>query len=404
MPIATQDFAGLDDWFEVFRAGPQTDSAGHTRTWTTDELDEMVRNHDADHPAPFVAGHPKTDDPAYGWTAGLKRVGERLLARGQQIQEAFHTAVKDGRFRNRSVRIVRGPNGFKIGHVGFLGAAPPAVEGLKPVQFEADVQITGTYEFAFADARPLGVLARLFRRIREAWIDQHGLEKADAALPEYALDDLAGMDTAARVEAATERQMPGSRDPAYTAAADMSAAAGVPPDDSHGEAAMPDKTFTQADLDAAVATERSQREAAEQRAKTLDHAARVAKHEATVRALVNDDARLTPAQATGLAAFMAQLDATEAEFSFSAGEGQADQKATPARFFADFLAKFPKQLALRQAVAGEDVQRPAAAAFSAGTPVDPDRAALDQRARDYMAQHPGTDYVAAVRICQQQGA
>ncbi len=59
----------------------------------------------------------------------------------------FQQMVKSGAFRNRSVAI--NPD-MTLRHVGFLGAVPPAVKGLKPVQFR-DQGAAVEFEFAIAE-------------------------------------------------------------------------------------------------------------------------------------------------------------------------------------------------------------------------------------------------------------
>lgn len=122
-------------WFEIFRTGTHTDSAGRTRTWTQADLDQAAAGYDpAKHEAPVVIGHPKDNAPAYGWVESLKRVGNTLLAKFKQIEPAFKEMVKAGRFKKRSVSFY--PDG-SLRHVGFLGAMPPAVKGLKDAAFES---------------------------------------------------------------------------------------------------------------------------------------------------------------------------------------------------------------------------------------------------------------------------
>lgn len=58
----------------------------------------------------------------------------------------FAEAVENRRYPNRSVRLVKTDNGFKLGHIGFLGAKPPALGGMA-WQFNAEA--TGT-EFEFS--------------------------------------------------------------------------------------------------------------------------------------------------------------------------------------------------------------------------------------------------------------
>jgi len=123
----------VNDWIEVFRAGKHTDSQGRQRTWTRDDLDKMVNGYDpTNHEAPIVVGHPKSNAPAYGWVEALKRSGERLLAKFKQVEQQFGEMVQAGRFKKRSISVY--PNGT-LRHVGFLGAAPPAIPGLKDIDF-----------------------------------------------------------------------------------------------------------------------------------------------------------------------------------------------------------------------------------------------------------------------------
>ena len=98
---------------------------------------------------PFVVGHPKTEDPAYGWAAKVWREGKVLLTRGRDIAAAFADAVGERRFPNRSIKVVKGENGYRLAHIGFLGAAAPAVQGLKPISF-SDANASEARVFTFA--------------------------------------------------------------------------------------------------------------------------------------------------------------------------------------------------------------------------------------------------------------
>jgi hypothetical protein len=84
-----------------------------------------------------VFGHPKEDDPAQGWVCALERVGDTLRARFTQVSEELESSVKNGRFPNRSAAFYVNPkgNGPALRHVGFLGATPPEVKGLEPINF-----------------------------------------------------------------------------------------------------------------------------------------------------------------------------------------------------------------------------------------------------------------------------
>ncbi|MDD5272175.1 MAG: hypothetical protein PHU14_05600, partial [Methylovulum sp.] len=119
------DFKGFGDYIEVFRAGKQTDSKGDTRVWTVGDIDQIVAHHCASsEPVPMVIGHPTDTAPSYGWSRDFKREGDVLLAKFSQVEPAFEKMVREGRFRNRSVRIIKGRDGLRLGHVGWLGALP----------------------------------------------------------------------------------------------------------------------------------------------------------------------------------------------------------------------------------------------------------------------------------------
>ena len=120
-----------NQWIETFKTGTHTDSRGRSKTITTRDLDRMVMNYDsARHEAPLVIGHPQNNAPAYGWVEALKRIGETLYFKARQVVPEFAEMVKCGLFKKRSISIY--PDGT-LKHIGFLGATPPAVRGLKDI-------------------------------------------------------------------------------------------------------------------------------------------------------------------------------------------------------------------------------------------------------------------------------
>ena len=134
--LKTEDFFE-GDWVEVFRAGTQTDSAGNTKTWTEEDLQTIASkyNNQSAHEAPLVVGHPKDNAPAFGWVEKLKAAGNTLLASFKQVMPEFVDAVKEGRYKKRSISLY---NDMTLRHIGFLGAVPPAVKGLADIKFNAD--------------------------------------------------------------------------------------------------------------------------------------------------------------------------------------------------------------------------------------------------------------------------
>ena len=136
---------------EVFRAGTHTDSAGRTRTYTHSDLARIAGSYDTSlHEAPAVIGHPATNAPAWGWVSRLAVAGDRLLADFRQVAPEFAQLLREGRFKKRSVSLF--PD-LRLRHVGFLGAAAPAVVGLRDVAFSGGESAL-EYSFEHAGADP----------------------------------------------------------------------------------------------------------------------------------------------------------------------------------------------------------------------------------------------------------
>lgn len=323
------EHAGFDDYIEVFQAGKHTDSAGNARIWSRDDLDQIIANFDAAQPAPLVIGHPKTDSPAWGWTESVKRVGSKLLAKFNQVPQAVVDAVRDGRYRNRSVKLAQGANGWQLVHVGLLGAAPPAVEGLSPIAFESEPAGV-TVEFDALDAAGLSLIARGMQKLRELIIAHFGQDEADTYVPQNDIDNLNSLAAAQRAQPDDDEPTPAQ--PAFSRHTDE-------------DTAMDEKL--KADLDAKT------KALDDANAKLAEFAAQ--QRTATAKAAVDAalaEGRLTPAQAQGLPEFMASLDGTH-EFEFAAGDVKSTK--TGATFFAEFLGKLPKQIELGRKTDSADV-------------------------------------------------
>lgn len=151
--------------YEIFRAGTRTDNNGNTVTITDADLAAAASAYDPKrHEAPVVVGHPKTDAPAYGWVSGLRAKDGVLTADFAQVDEGFADLVKAGRYKKVSASFYppTSPNNptpgvWSLRHVGFLGAQPPAVKGLSPINFaEGEVYV----EFA-EESDETGILGRL---------------------------------------------------------------------------------------------------------------------------------------------------------------------------------------------------------------------------------------------------
>jgi hypothetical protein len=131
----------MENWFEIFKSGTHVDSKGIKHTYTDADLDIIAANYNPQHDeAPLVIGHPKSNEPAYGWVGGIKRFGSSLFAKAKSIVPEFEQSIKDGLFKKRSIAL--NPD-LSLRHVGFLGAVPPSVKGMQDLAFnEADQSLT----------------------------------------------------------------------------------------------------------------------------------------------------------------------------------------------------------------------------------------------------------------------
>lgn len=350
------DFKGLADWVPIFRAGKQVDSKGRDREWTHADLDQVVANHDPAHPAPHVITHKELYSPfAYARTSELKREGDLLLAKSKDIEPQFETLLKDGRLYERSVRLVPTDKGWKLGHIAWLGAEPPAVAGLAPVQFEASGEAC---DYSM-DWRATNTLSRLMRGMRDFFIEQFGLEKADRALPEWDVSALADIakDAEPKPESIT------SFSSSFPLAGEKN---------KQGDQPMPE--FSQADIDRAVTAERDRLKAeyaASQ--KTLQDqlaAERRAHRSAAFQAFRDEmvDAGHAPAALTGVVEFLHAIDAVQdATFEFAA-DGGGQKSIGLVEWFQDFAKGRKPDVKMGRSdagAAGVDVTNPEAIAAAA---------------------------------------
>lgn len=183
---------------EVFRSGTFTPMVGDAVTYSAVDLAGIASSYDFDAaPAPVVIGHPKTDDPAYGWVTGFEYDADAdlLFADIGDLQPEFVDAVKAGRYKKVSMSFHMpdapnnpNPGNWSAKHIGFLGGAAPAVSGLKPVQFAQSKDGESiTFEASFGEAG-FENTADMFRSLRDWFIEKFGLEAADQVLPSYRID------------------------------------------------------------------------------------------------------------------------------------------------------------------------------------------------------------------------
>jgi hypothetical protein len=129
---------------ELFRTGEHTDSSGHSHKFTADHVAAIAKSYDKGKaPAPVVVGHPAMDAPAYGWVDGLAfNAASGKLDASLDLHDEMEQAITAKHFNRVSAAFFAPehpsnpmPGSFYLRHVGLLGAAAPAVTGLKPFGF-----------------------------------------------------------------------------------------------------------------------------------------------------------------------------------------------------------------------------------------------------------------------------
>lgn len=335
-----KSFAGFDDWIEIFKGGNQTDSNGITHDGDA-LIDNAIKTFDlSQHEPPLVAGHPKDNAPAYGWVSELKKTGSSLFAKFKDVVPEFAQAVKDGLFRKRSASFY---NDGRLRHVGFLGAVPPAVKGLKDLVFSCeDPSVT----FEFSDTNPWiwQTIADTFRRLREWIIEKEGKDAADTIISNWAIDDIEAEKVNSQAAQKKEETMKFKEFlevfkfwKGFEKDLDSDL-----PDFSPFRSQNDQKTFSEADL------QQAKKEAAESERKKAEmefaEKQRVAKREAAQKEISTycdqlvSSGKIPPSWIdSGLSEFMQSLD-SEKEASFS----EKGEKKTGLQWFKDFLDGFGK--------------------------------------------------------------
>lgn len=312
--------------FQIFKPGRHTASSGATLDFSEDALRAAVAAYDPElHEAPIVVGHPRDNGPAYGWIKSLNYDDGAISADAQQVDADFAEMVQAGRFKKRSASwyLPDSPNNPKPGtlylrHVGFLGAQPPAVKGLKEVQFseeEGVVEFSETGRWAFRN------IADMMRNLREWLIADKGIEAADKVVPTWSIDSV----TSAATEQDDDEKNPGmsaavmpsfsEEDPmkieelqaqvaALTAERDALKANQMPADFAERETSLAAREAAVAEAEAATAR---------------------AKVEARIDAAIQEG-RLLPAQRKQTVDFAMGLADKEATVDF--GEGDKAEKLT----------------------------------------------------------------------------
>jgi hypothetical protein len=365
---------------QIFKPGTHTAMSGVELAFSESDLQASAAAYDpAKHEAPLVVGHPRHDGPAYGWVKSLA-YADGLEAEPHQVDDQFAEMLRFGRYKKISASFYTPdspqnpvPGVYYLRHVGFLGAQPPAVKGLRAPEFADNEQ--GVVEFGDYDDM---VNAGMWRRMRDWIIGRFGLDEADKVIPDY---NVATLEDAARQEDNDDESAaaPGFAEPS-------NATAGASPADftEKGDVMSAED---KARLDALEAENKRLKDEAAAR----DRAARHSAHTDFAEGLVKEG-RLVPAQrdvAVAMLDFVANQE-TVVEF----GEGDGRKPLLDA--VKGLLSANAKQVEFSEI--GGDKSGANTVEFSAapGYSVDTANLEIHQKAVAYQEAHK-VDYVTAVK-------
>lgn len=214
----------------VFRAGDQTSAQGIKRTFSPEDLQQVVDTYDPSvHEAPIVLGHQGDNDslPSFGWIQGFSREGQNLYA-DVSFTDTAKDLVKNGHYRKVSISFYSpdsqiNPHGGKWSarHLALLGASPPAVKGLEPFSFN---EAEGCFDFAvtlspdqifddelgptlIVEKSPLEVLREKLDEVRQDVSSAvKDLQESSDTQKETSVDEAAGAQAPAEITSPEENQ------------------------------------------------------------------------------------------------------------------------------------------------------------------------------------------------------
>lgn len=311
------------------------------------------------HEAPLTVGHPKTNGPAYGWVRSLSARDASLDADPHQVDPDFAELVNSGKFKKISASFYLPnapanpvPGVYYLRHVGFLGAQPPAVKGLRDAAFADAEGDTLTLEFGEMECR---IQADLWASLREWLIAQFGLEKADQAVSRYTVDALREIalrpepedDAAAPVGPAGFAEPPARIPTMPDTSPDVAALEAQRAEFAERERVLADQAAAQSAREADIAA----REAA---LREQEEAARRRELAAFAEGLAAEG-KLLPRDLAWACEFMAAIPA---EQTVSFGEGDAAQTKPLLASFQEFLSGLPKLISYGEHAPASDGEPP----------------------------------------------
>ncbi|MDH1055604.1 peptidase [Aquipseudomonas alcaligenes] len=363
----------------IFKPGKHVAMSGASLNFSESDLAATVRAYDpALHEAPLVIGHPKHDAPAAGWVKSLANSAQGLIAEPHQVAPEFAEQVASGAYKKISASFYHPdspsnpvPGVYYLRHVGFLGAQPPAVKGLRPIELAEGEE--GVVEFAdFGHETSAG----LFRRLRDWLIGERGLEVADQVIPNWQIDSL--------IEVARRDDDPR---PSFT---EPTPPATVEPSTVEESNVTPEEIAALQAENARLKTQVQQHQDQQRQSRQeTTHAANVAFAEELVAA-----GKLLPKHTAALIATLDFAEDGDAPLEFGEGDARQPVSAGLKAIFGDL----PQQIDFAEQASGarRNADNPVAELEFAEKNTDPDRLALHARASQ-LAADKNIPYESAVR-------
>ena len=182
----------------VFKPGTHTAVDGRKITFTLENCIDLAESYDPSvSEAPAVIGHPKLTAPAYAWAKSFEVKDGLVYAQLDQINPEFAEACNAGSYKKRSLSIYLPdspgnpkPGHYYARHIGFLGAAAPAIKGLPDVSFAESNGEQGAAEFSMADEEFDENLISILANLRDLLIEKAGIASADLFLPQWRIESL----------------------------------------------------------------------------------------------------------------------------------------------------------------------------------------------------------------------
>lgn len=166
---------------QALRAGTFRDMSGREVSITPDLMKQLAESYSPGiHRAPVVLGHPSDEAPAFGYVAATSVNQDGLDLSLADLDPAFIEAHRAKRYPQRSLSFW--PAGHPdnplpladrpyIRHLGFLGAMPPAIKGLRAANLAATslgiVEVTSANDHGDISVNDHAENARIAREARD---------------------------------------------------------------------------------------------------------------------------------------------------------------------------------------------------------------------------------------------